>query len=396
MIAAASKGRGGFFCSQDNPLPARTPGIVPHNVHLYDFQAFACTSCGRCCRPWEVSLEKVQRNAIEASAAYQRRLRRGYLPITVETAGIGELGDRGDGHCTFLDEKNLCELHGEIGGRSKPMGCQLYPYQVVRTPAGTFAYLSFGCPPVVAGLDFDVSANRNELREVLGDYAAPLEDSEESPFLVELSAQTSIPWQAYLRLEAELATAFQSSQPITSCLTLAANLLAWERTGKIDLERRLSPEDLEFTLELLRKFLGSMISAVENIDEDSVRRELALAVETGQSVVSERFGLTLPPLSTGEPEATWVLEVYSRYYRNALVGKAALRSTLIARLYTMACELILTSYYAEAFRLDRGLTVLDLDCLTDAFGIVEFHHGIHSPAMGRFGLALEETFRTLT
>lgn len=339
-----------------------------------------------------MALEGTQRRAIEASRAYQARVKPNYVPLKVETLGIGQLQNRGDGHCTFLDADNLCELHAELGGRSKPLGCQLFPYQPMPTPDGLFVYLSFGCPPVVAGLDRELAMNQQELDEALGDYAAPLSDTTETPYLVDLTESTAITWEAYRRLEADLLTAFVPAYPIRSCLSLAMSLLLTEKTSRLELSRPLSAEDMEFALEILKKFSSSMVSAVENIEEDTARRVLATAVEAGEVTFSARFELTMPALSLEEPRQDWVREIYHRFFRNAILGKALLRSTVVGKLLVMASGLALTSFYAEAYRRTRELEDLDLQCVIDAFAITEFHHGAHSPAMAGYSQSMEETY----
>ena len=380
---------------EDSILRSQNHGVLSYSVHLQDFQAFSCTSCGRCCRPWDVALEGAQRRAIEASQAYQVRVKANYVPLKVETPGVGELQDRGDGHCTFLDIDNLCQLHAEIGGRSKPLGCQLFPYQSVQTPDGMYLYLSFGCPPVVEGLDRDLAGNQRELDEALGEYSAPLNNSVEEPYLVDLTDSTAIPWAAYQHLESDLLAQFKPSRPIRSCLTLAMALLSAEKSGSLNLSYTLTPEELEFALEILKKFVGSMVSAVEDFNDDHQRTAMSTSIDRAESSYSARFELALPTLTLAEPTDEWILKTYQRYFRNAVLGKSLLKSTIVARLLTMASGFVLTSFYAEAYRQSRQLASIDLECLTDAFAITEFHHGAHSPAMAGYGIAMEETFARL-
>ena len=308
---------------------------------------------------------------------------------------MGELQDRGDGYCTFLDINNLCQLHAEIGGRSKPLGCQLFPYQGVRTPDGMYLYLSFGCPPVVAGQDRDLATNQRELDEVLGDYSAPLNDSEETPYLVDLTDSTAIVWSVYRKLESELLTRFDPSIPIQSCLTLALALLSAEKSGTVSLHLVPAADELEFASEILKKFVSSMITVVENIEDDDQRSAASIAIERGEPFYSPRFALKLPTLIASEPSEVWIQATYERYFRNAVLGKSLLKSTVVSRLLTMASGFVLTSYYAEAYRQSRRLSNVDLECLIDAFSITEFHQGSHSPSMAGYALAMEETFARL-
>jgi Fe-S-cluster containining protein len=369
---------------------------VFNTVHVQDFQAFACTSCGRCCKPWEIAIEAAQLSAIEGSSAYRSRVKEGYRPLHSERAGVARLGDRGDDACTFLDAQSLCALHTELGGRSKPLGCQLFPYQAVQTPEGMFVSLSFACPPVVAGLDSDVESNRQDLSVALGRYSAPLPDTVESPYEVWLSENMAISWASYVQLEARILKAYRRSEPLESVLSIVLSIL---RVGAPEGSRwpllAAVREELSFPMEILAKYLGSMVSAVEDIDDDERRATLARAVESAQAITSERFAMRLPRLDLAAPTQPWILDTYHRYFRNAVLGKSLLKSSVVGRLLSIACTIALASYYAEAYRQARGTDSVTLDCLTDAFAIVECHIVTHSPLTGSYFLGLEETFAKL-
>jgi Fe-S-cluster containining protein len=369
---------------------------MPIPVHLHDFQAFSCTSCGRCCRPWAVSIQSVQTEAIHASTAYQKRARAGFLPLEVFQPGRARLGDRGDDHCTFLDPHNLCELHAEIGGRLKPLGCQIYPYQAVQCPDGIYVSLSFGCPPVVAGTDTAVQDNRQQLNEALGEAADPLIDSEEQPFLVDLSEQAAITWPSYLALEQRILEAYQPERPLHSMLAMSVAILRAQSQPGRGWPELNGPLDEAFAREILGMYVGSMVSAIENIEDEGERHALGQAISAGQTVYSPRFAMALPSLSLEEIQEPWIQDIYQRYFRNVVQGRALLKSTVLGKLLAVACAFVLVRYYAEAYRLARGRQEIDLDCLTDAFGIVEFIIVTHSPTTAGYFLGLEETFSKLS
>lgn len=353
--------------------------------HLPEFQAFRCTGCGRCCRPWAVAIEEPQRQAIEDSEAFRQRRHCGLTPLQVVQPGRAELGDRGDGRCTFLDQDNGCELHRELGGRQKPLGCQLFPYQVVRTPLGLFASLSFACPPVVEGHDRGVELNRQELEEALRPYLDPLETSPDQPFLVGLSAQRSLPWQEYLELEDRLLTQFCPQRPVRSLLGLLLELL-WRGA--------LPPteEDLDFALEMSLKYLSSLVLYLEESCappaseawEPGQRQALLNALQSGQSSSSPGRPQPLPPLECDPRPPAWMGETFHRYWKNQVQGKTALRSHLADRLLRTAAAIALTAFYTEVFRVSRAGHQATLEDLVEAFALVENEAVSHSSATAPF------------
>jgi hypothetical protein len=166
--------------------------------------------------------------------------------------------------------------------------------------------------------------------------------------------------------------------------------------GRGDWPELVNPrEDLTFAKEILAKYLGSMVSALENIEDGEQRAALAKAVEGARRVTSTRFAMQLPALDLDRPHAAWMRNVYQRYFRNAVAGKSLLKSTVVGKLLAIACAIILAGYYAEAYRQARGRDAIDLDCLTDAFRIVEFHITTHSPVIGSYFVGLEDTFAKL-
>lgn len=111
---------------------------------------FSCKSCTNCCRHWHVELlpDDIQ------------RLGKLTWPVgdplhsakpTFKHGGKTYLSHRGDGACVFLnDASGLCRIHETFGGPIKPLGCQLYPFQITPTFSASIATVMtrYDCPTV--------------------------------------------------------------------------------------------------------------------------------------------------------------------------------------------------------------------------------------------------------
>lgn len=106
-----------------------------------------------------------------------------------------EMAQNQQGHCVFLDGQQLCSVHGELGGPSKPLGCHQFPFQSTITPDGVYVGVSFYCN----------AAQRNEGRPLqvhAQSVAAVLDQADEvglEPMPVH--RKVTISWEAYKVLE---------------------------------------------------------------------------------------------------------------------------------------------------------------------------------------------------
>jgi hypothetical protein len=309
---------------------------------------------------------------------------------------MARLGDRGDDACVFLDQSDLCSLHAELGSPGKPLGCQLYPYQPVQTPAGIFAHLSFGCPPVVAGLDQDIEANRRELAAALVNRSGNAKDSVEAPFLIRLTSERAVGWSSYLNLEARILSAYSADQPLESILKIVLAILraAQDPTAPGDWPNLATLEDVDFAMEVMLKYLGSLVCAVENIDTAPDREAFLSALQSGNPTLSRRFAMELPGLAF-HPLDDWARDGFRRYFHNAVLGKSLLKSTVVSRLLGCCCALYLAGFYAQAYLQARGAKASHLECWVDAFHLVEVEIVTHSRAGDLFFLVMEQTFRQI-
>jgi lysine-N-methylase len=97
---------------------------------------FSCSACGKCCRNWHVELipydaERVQKIAWPAGDPLLT------TKVVMIHGGRTYLAHAEDRACVFLNRQtNLCRIHAEFGEAAKPVGCLLYPYQIVPTFSG--------------------------------------------------------------------------------------------------------------------------------------------------------------------------------------------------------------------------------------------------------------------
>lgn len=134
------------------------------NLTLAD-ERYTCTGCGECCGGWSVPLLDGEADRFRAQAATlvpAERLthavgkaRRG--GVTVETlAGPGT-------RCITLAEDKRCLVHATHGAEAKPLGCRLFPFTFVATPADVRVGLSFACPAVVDGEGPPLAEQRDDI-----------------------------------------------------------------------------------------------------------------------------------------------------------------------------------------------------------------------------------------
>lgn len=126
-----------------------TPLPDPKAVHVADSH-FSCTSCGECCRRWHVHTPPEEKRRLEALAwAPEDQLPK---TITTHIAGHDYLAHTDNGACIFLEQStNMCRIHGRFGYDAKPLGCKVYPYNIVSTFPGRYSVLGrFDCPAIRA------------------------------------------------------------------------------------------------------------------------------------------------------------------------------------------------------------------------------------------------------
>jgi Fe-S-cluster containining protein len=114
----------------------------PESIQVRDDLRYGCRGCGACCSG---------RFRVELTAEDEARLRA--LPLErlgmtqddaiqqafVPTQSLQRprqfLRQR-EGRCVFLGDDNLCEIHRQFGYEHKPLGCRIFPFAPLMTPAG--------------------------------------------------------------------------------------------------------------------------------------------------------------------------------------------------------------------------------------------------------------------
>lgn len=112
-------------------------------------ERFSCHSCSNCCRDWHVELLDGEAERISTLNWPPGDPLQGAM-VLLKHSGRMYLAHRDDGACVFLNPvNNLCRIHERFGGDVKPVGCQLYPFQIMPTPGGDATVTArFDCPTV--------------------------------------------------------------------------------------------------------------------------------------------------------------------------------------------------------------------------------------------------------
>jgi len=118
---------------------------------------YSCINCGRCCTHWGISVdEKTSENLLKYDwGAHYPDMKD--KPAMVRRKSAIEGGEsyfmkmRKDGRCPFLDDKEFCRIHSDLGYDAKPLTCKRFPLELVKGRRSVYARLSFYCPAVASG-----------------------------------------------------------------------------------------------------------------------------------------------------------------------------------------------------------------------------------------------------
>lgn len=187
---------------------------MPEKLLIPPHIRFECTFCGHCCHSWPVPLtagdvERIKAiSAIEAISAKVGESPPIALLSERERKESGLVGytsallkDKG-GKCSFLNDENLCLLHGT---EAKPSMCQLFPYSFLHCPEGVLVGLSFASSGVLANSGALLSEQENTLAKTLGlfeELNPQLKSSTLASWhLLEISAGLPLSYEQYLPLQ---------------------------------------------------------------------------------------------------------------------------------------------------------------------------------------------------
>ena len=129
---------------------------------------YSCTTCGKCCRDWHVFLS-------DEDLARLKELSWGTeidvpAEVSIQIDGHPYLAHRDNGACIYLEEDtNLCRIHSRFGEAAKPLGCRIYPWNLVPTFAGEYSAIPrLDCPPARRREGALAKESAGELRQYIG------------------------------------------------------------------------------------------------------------------------------------------------------------------------------------------------------------------------------------
>lgn len=118
-------------------------------LQILQDKRFSCHNCGNCCRHWHVQLLDDEIDRI-AQLRWPQDDPLGGQIINIKHRDQIFLTHKDNGDCIFLNDANgLCRIHEQFGEAAKPLGCQLYPFQLHRTFGNEVAIIPrHDCPSV--------------------------------------------------------------------------------------------------------------------------------------------------------------------------------------------------------------------------------------------------------
>jgi Fe-S-cluster containining protein len=109
---------------------------TPQTKHIPNAK-WSCKNCGDCCKGFSfgpVEPEIVENLKEKQIESLWEPAKDGWYTTNPHTQEI--YFTHVDGHCVFLNDKNLCTIHGLWGSTAKPWFCREYPFFVVEDEQG--------------------------------------------------------------------------------------------------------------------------------------------------------------------------------------------------------------------------------------------------------------------
>lgn len=355
-------------------------------LNLREEQRFSCTSCGKCCRThWKIDVHSKVATQLRSTSTYQKRIRKGYSPLPL-VDGKHQIGRLENGECVFFEDGG-CDIHREAGLSAKPTTCQLYPFNLIKTPDGFFVSLSFSCPAAIAGVGTPLSGHREDL-EALLDQRKFLPDAMPVLNQVSVSQEHKVSWEDYLELENSLVSNLKAEDPVAFLLNAACQLVSQARArDKIDVDKldfSKSTLLLGDAASLLPIFATSCISTMEmnSLSDDREAFSEALKDRGG---ISRLLKIDLPPYQVHKPGDLITSQVILRYLDNIFKGKRLLGGpSVIAQLLLLACAVSILLYYLDAQSRSSELRHFSFEHLEWAFELIEVNIVTHSQDLDKF------------
>lgn len=328
------------------------------NLHFEPSTYYACTSCGKCCRSqFEIPLQPHKAKSVKESGRYRDLQREGYQPLRILGEKYHFLDYDKNGRCFFMEGEE-CGLHRDRGPHSKPVICQLYPFNLVTTADGVFVSLLFSCPAVLAGAGQPMFEQRTWLEQLHQAEEGRVPQLPQVKEHILVTQYRSVTWQAYLELEKSLLDSLaETSDPIGCLLGFVAELLTDQ--DRADLLVSMREEHLPL-------FATSILTYLEpSMEREDEAEEFLWQLREGVAPYSRRLGRPLESFRFLKPPNAFVRDAVSRYISNQLHGKLLLLGpSLVSRLLLLSVGLGILIY-------DLAAPHFDFDELEKAFDICE-------------------------
>ena len=134
-------------------------------INIVQNQRFTCVQCGRCCRRWHVALSAAEIRSLENLQWRQDDDPPQQIVTTI--SGHPYIAHRANGDCAFLDPAtSLCRIHGRFGPGAKPLGCRVYPLNVVSTYWNEVSVTArMDCPAVQQNVGTPLAEQRDDIEK---------------------------------------------------------------------------------------------------------------------------------------------------------------------------------------------------------------------------------------
>lgn len=226
-----------------------------------------------------------------------------------------------DGHCVFLDDHNMCTVHGALGGAAKPAFCREYPFTVVKEPRGLAITVRESC-----GGFHEASVDGKPLEDHAAEVAAlprayPVQEFGAQPVALQPGLGVSADDWIYLEDAVKKDILDHDRQPAAHIAAARARMLAAVRREAPDPQPLTAMRATGAMLQVYRMVLDQAVA-----QPDAVRAEVEFAQKLRGHVIRAMTALPrgVPPLDRGARDYVSLL------LRSHLLGKRFLPQGSVA------------------------------------------------------------------
>jgi lysine-N-methylase len=381
---------------------------------------FTCSACARCCHNWHVELLPDEIERIPKLAWPVGDPLNG-TAVTFKHAGHVYLAHAEDRGCVFLNrETRLCRIHAQFGVDAKPLGCRLYPFQIMPTFKGEASIsVRFGCPTVRKNEGAPHAVSLPELRELADRMTLPANldastcchlDREQIDAVCEFAATLMMgfdrndaraiflialaDWLGTLNadeLDREaLGTAFlQLKQTVDASLAIPVKKPGWLVRMAFRMYLGLHLRRDEDVLDGRAGRLGRMMAMMKLVLGFGDFHKLGVTHPTGSVVKARLFKPSLQPVSTEVFDLHWRM-IATKLLSLHFMGSANANRNLLGGMRSLALLYPLAVAAAKYRAGNRGDSVIEPEDVDYAVSVIEHSFG-RSPVLAQsFARSIEK------